>query len=47
VIELVDQTFRDGQQSLWGMRLRGGMLRKVAGELTVRASGRWRSPAAR
>jgi oxaloacetate decarboxylase (Na+ extruding) subunit alpha len=33
VIELVDQTFRDGQQSLWGMRLRGGMLRKVAGEL--------------
>ena len=33
MIELVDQTFRDGQQSLWGMRLRGGMLRKVAGEL--------------
>jgi oxaloacetate decarboxylase (Na+ extruding) subunit alpha len=33
VIELVDQTFRDGQQSLWGMRLRGGMLRKVAAEL--------------
>jgi oxaloacetate decarboxylase alpha subunit len=27
------RTFRDGQQSLWGMRLRGGMLRKVAGEL--------------
>ena len=33
MIELVDQTFRDGQQSLWGMRLRGGVLRKVAGEL--------------
>jgi pyruvate/oxaloacetate carboxyltransferase len=24
-IELVDQTFRDGQQSLWGMRIRTGM----------------------
>jgi oxaloacetate decarboxylase (Na+ extruding) subunit alpha len=32
-VEIVDQTFRDGQQSLWGMRLRGGMLRKVAGDL--------------
>jgi oxaloacetate decarboxylase alpha subunit len=32
-IELVDQTFRDGQQSLWGMRLRGGMLAGVAGDL--------------
>lgn len=32
-IEIVDQTFRDGQQSLWGMRLRGGMMRRVAGDL--------------
>lgn len=29
-IDIVEQTFRDGQQSLWGMRLRGGMLEKVA-----------------
>ena len=25
-VELLDETLRDGQQSLWGMRLRGGML---------------------
>ncbi|MCB1746486.1 MAG: carboxyltransferase [Gammaproteobacteria bacterium] len=29
-IEIVDQTFRDGQQSLWGMRIRTGMLAAVA-----------------
>ncbi len=29
-IEIVDQTFRDGQQSLWGMRIRTGMLERVA-----------------
>jgi oxaloacetate decarboxylase alpha subunit len=29
-IEIVDQTFRDGQQSLWGMRIRTGMLEAVA-----------------
>ena len=29
-INLVDQTFRDGQQSHWGMRIRTGMLEKVA-----------------
>ncbi len=29
-IELVDQTFRDGQQSLWGMRIRTGMLERAA-----------------
>ena len=29
-IELVDQTCRDGQQSLWGMRIRGGMLEGIA-----------------
>lgn len=32
-IELVDQTFRDGQQCLWGMRVRGGMLEAVAADL--------------
>jgi oxaloacetate decarboxylase alpha subunit len=32
-IDLVEQTFRDGQQSLWGMRLRGGMLERVAARL--------------
>ena len=32
-IEVVDQTFRDGQQSLWGMRLRTGMVRAVAQDL--------------
>jgi len=29
-IELVDQTFRDGQQSLRGMRIRTGMLERAA-----------------
>ena len=24
-VEIVDQTLRDGPQSLWGMRVRGGM----------------------
>jgi oxaloacetate decarboxylase alpha subunit len=32
-VEIVDQTFRDGQQSLLGMRLRAGMVRKVADTL--------------
>ncbi len=32
-IDLVEQTFRDGQQSLWGMRLRGGMLERVARQM--------------
>jgi oxaloacetate decarboxylase alpha subunit len=32
-IELVEQTFRDGQQSLWGMRLRAGMVEAVAQDL--------------
>ncbi len=32
-IDLVDQTFRDGQQCLWGMRLRTGMVTPVAREL--------------
>ena len=32
-IDLVDQTFRDGQQCLWGMRLRTGMVAPVAREL--------------
>ena len=32
-IDIVEQTFRDGQQSLWGMRLRGGMLEKVARQM--------------
>jgi oxaloacetate decarboxylase alpha subunit len=32
-IELVDQTFRDGQQSLWGLRMRAGVLRAVADDL--------------
>ena len=32
-IDIVEQTFRDGQQSLWGMRLRGGMLEKVARDM--------------
>lgn len=30
MINIVDQTFRDGQQSLWGMRIRTGMLERVA-----------------
>ena len=29
-IELIDQTLRDGQQSLWGMRMRGGQILPVA-----------------
>jgi oxaloacetate decarboxylase alpha subunit len=32
-IEIVDQTFRDGQQSLWGLRMRTGMVRGAAGDL--------------
>jgi oxaloacetate decarboxylase alpha subunit len=32
-VELVEQTFRDGQQSLWGMRLRAGMVQAVAEHL--------------
>ena len=32
-VEIVEQTFRDGQQSLWGMRLRGGMVEAVADHL--------------
>ena len=24
-VEIIDQTLRDGQQSLWGMRMRAGM----------------------
>jgi oxaloacetate decarboxylase alpha subunit len=32
-IEVVDQTFRDGQQSLWGLRMRAGVLRGVADDL--------------
>ena len=29
-IELIDQTLRDGQQSLWGMRMRGGQILAAA-----------------
>jgi oxaloacetate decarboxylase (Na+ extruding) subunit alpha len=32
-VQLVDQTFRDGQQSLWGLRMRAGVLRDVADDL--------------
>ncbi|MBV9819717.1 MAG: hypothetical protein JOZ07_15400 [Solirubrobacterales bacterium] len=32
-VEFVDQTFRDGQQSLWGVRMRTGVLRRVADDL--------------
>jgi oxaloacetate decarboxylase alpha subunit len=32
-IELVEQTFRDGQQSLWGMRVRTGMVEAAAENL--------------
>jgi oxaloacetate decarboxylase alpha subunit len=32
-IELIDQTLRDGQQSLWGMRMRTGMLLPVVDEI--------------
>lgn len=35
-VELVDQTLRDGPQSLWGMRIRGGMT-TVPGPLLDRA----------
>jgi oxaloacetate decarboxylase (Na+ extruding) subunit alpha len=35
-VEIVDQTLRDGPQSLWGMRLRGGMATRV-GPLLDRA----------
>lgn len=32
-IEFVDQTLRDGQQSLWGMRIRAGMAAAVAKDM--------------
>jgi oxaloacetate decarboxylase (Na+ extruding) subunit alpha len=32
-IKFVDQTIRDGQQSLWGMRIRTGMVSDVAGAI--------------
>ncbi len=32
-VEFVDQTLRDGQQSLWGMRMRAGMIAPVAEEI--------------
>ena len=32
-IEFVEQTLRDGQQSLWGMRMRAGMVTGVADQL--------------
>lgn len=32
-IEFVDQTLRDGQQSLWGMRIRAGMAADAAADL--------------
>jgi oxaloacetate decarboxylase (Na+ extruding) subunit alpha len=32
-IEFVDETFRDGMQSLWGMRLQAGMALPAAGDL--------------
>lgn len=32
-IEFIDQTLRDGQQSLWGMRMRAGMVAPVADEI--------------
>lgn len=32
-IEFVDQTLRDGQQSLWGMRMRAGMVTPVGAQL--------------
>lgn len=32
-IEIVDETFRDGQQSLWGMRMRAGMAIPIASTL--------------
>jgi len=30
-IEFIDQSLRDGQQSLWGMRMKTGMVADVAG----------------
>jgi oxaloacetate decarboxylase alpha subunit len=32
-VEFIDQTLRDGQQSLWGMRLRTGQVAAVASEI--------------
>lgn len=32
-VEFVDQTLRDGQQSLWGMRIRAGMAAAVADDI--------------
>lgn len=32
-IDIVEQTWRDGQQSLWGMRLRGGMVERMAARM--------------
>ena len=32
-IEFIDETFRDGMQSLWGMRMQAGMALPVAGNL--------------
>jgi oxaloacetate decarboxylase (Na+ extruding) subunit alpha len=32
-VELLDETLRDGQQSLWGMRMQAGMALPVAGKL--------------
>lgn len=32
-VEFVDQTLRDGQQSLWGMRMRTGMVADIAEDL--------------
>jgi oxaloacetate decarboxylase alpha subunit len=32
-VELLDETLRDGQQSLWGMRMQAGMALPVAGML--------------
>jgi isopropylmalate/homocitrate/citramalate synthase len=32
-VEVLDETLRDGQQSLWGMRMQAGMALPVAGTL--------------
>ena len=32
-VEIVDQSLRDGQQSLWGMRMRAGHILPVAAEI--------------
>ena len=32
-VEIIDQTLRDGVQSLWGMRIRAGMVTKVGRQL--------------